>query len=168
MAGSWTQEVPSFPPVPIDELYSASKKWAEKGEWKKQKDLAIKKAVSIVTCMVRYCTEDIKRASSRLFSKTGTPLVCIWCINCQYPGRAICLLLGRLTCMMNTAACWPDRRARVRSMWLHRTAACCLTRSLVWSWAMQSTSEMPEVICPLIYLLIGCHAPPKSPVLACQ
>lgn len=64
MAGSWTQEVPSFPPVPIDELYSASKKWAEKGEWKKQKDLAIKKAVSIVTCMVRYCTEDTKQGSS--------------------------------------------------------------------------------------------------------
>lgn len=49
---SWTQEVQSFPPVPIDELYNNAKKWAEKGEWKKQKELAIKKAVSIVTCMV--------------------------------------------------------------------------------------------------------------------
>jgi len=48
---SWTKEVQSFPPVPVDELYSNAKKWAEKGEWKKQKDLAIKKAVAIVTCM---------------------------------------------------------------------------------------------------------------------
>lgn len=48
---SWTEEVASFPSVPIDELLSNAKKWAEKGEWKKQKDLAIKKAVSIVTCM---------------------------------------------------------------------------------------------------------------------
>ena len=55
---SWTQEVPSFPPVPIDELYSNAKKWAEKGEWKQQKDLAIKKAVSIVTCMVSYSYQE--------------------------------------------------------------------------------------------------------------
>ena len=44
--------MPSYPPVPIDELYSSAKKWAEKGDWKQSKDLAIKKAVSIVTCMV--------------------------------------------------------------------------------------------------------------------
>ena len=55
---SWTEEVPSFPPVPIDELYSNAKKWAEKGEWKKQKDLAIKKAVSIVTCMVQLTPHE--------------------------------------------------------------------------------------------------------------
>lgn len=54
---SWTKEVQSFPPVPVDELYSNAKKWAEKGEWKKQKDLAIKKAVAIVTCMVGYCSQ---------------------------------------------------------------------------------------------------------------
>ncbi|CAK0760045.1 hypothetical protein CVIRNUC_002739 [Coccomyxa viridis] len=48
---SWTDNVPSYPPVPIDELYSSAKKWAEKGDWKQSKDLAIKKAVSIVTCM---------------------------------------------------------------------------------------------------------------------
>jgi len=91
MAGSWTQEVPSFPPVPIDELYSASKKWAEKGEWKKQKDLAIKKAVSIVTCMVRYCTEDTKQGSSAKeehhWLASGASID---------PGHAICLLLGQL------------------------------------------------------------------------
>ncbi len=103
---SWTQEVQSFPPVPIDELYSNAKKWAEKGEWKKQKDLAIKKAVAIVTCMVGLLFSGQGRDSTDSESAT----------------------LAQLTLFISC-----------------RTAACCLTGSLVWSWAMQSTSAMLEV-----------------------
>lgn len=67
---SWTEEVASFPSVPIDELLSNAKKWAEKGEWKKQKDLAIKKAVSIVTCMVQLTLTNTAYQESR----DGRPL----------------------------------------------------------------------------------------------
>ncbi len=35
--------------------------------------------------------------------------------------------------------------ARLTLLYFYRTAACCLTGSLVWSWAMQSTSAMLEV-----------------------
>ena len=147
--------MPSFPPVPIDDLYSSAKKWAEKGDWKQSKDLAIKKAVSIVTCMVG------------LFS------ACCKCISCWQgrQGRSLPMLLNGVALGHQAGGAWPqfpaapllaspDRCMPVSHahsfpshnnmslptcIWGCRTAACCLTGFLTWSWAMPSTSGMPEV-----------------------
>ena len=126
---SWTQEVQSFPAVPIDELYNNAKKWAEKGEWKKQKDLAIKKAVSIVTCMVRYSSHVTAGDSM-----APGPFITI-----MYSVNVASLLHSSIgSAASGIPVCLTQRLS-------YRTAACCRTGSLVWTWAMLSTSAMLEV-----------------------
>ena len=140
---SWTEEVPSFPPVPIDELYSNAKKWAEKGEWKKQKDLAIKKAISIVTCMVQLTLMNTAYQEAR----DGSHFV---------SSRPACIVETSTSVDLSTS------RAQQETVYnlglcdrcgICRTAACCLTRYSTWNWVMLSTSAMLEV-----HLLARCSA----------
>ena len=132
---------PDPPAVPISQLLENAKKWKE--SFNKPLPLGVKKAVSIVTCMVQLTLMDTAYQEAR----DGSHFV---------SSRPACIVETLTSVDLSTS------RAQQETVYnlglcdrcgICRTAACCLTRYSTWNWVMLSTSAMLEV-----HLLARCSA----------